>query len=137
MNTQTRILVVDDDFTSRKVLSRHLENYGQIDSAVSGKEAIEGVQKALETGEPYDLICLDILMPELDGQLVLQTIRELETKNGIAPGKGAKIIMTTCLDDAKNIMQAFRSQCEAYLVKPITKEALAKEVEALGFKELA
>ncbi len=137
MNTQTRILVVDDDFTSRKVLCRHLENFGQIDSAASGKEAIEGVQKALETGEPYDLICLDILMPELDGQLVLQTIRELETKNGIAPGKGAKIIMTTCLDDAKNIMQAFRSQCEAYLVKPITKEALAKEVEALGFKELA
>lgn len=134
MNAQPRILVVDDDFTSRKVLSRHLESYGMIDAAVCGTEAIEGVQKALEAGEPYNLICLDILMPGLDGQVVLQAIRDLETRNGIAPGKGAKIVMTTCLDDAKNIMQAFRNQCEAYLVKPITKEALAKEIEALGFR---
>ena len=132
MKTSLNILIVDDDFTSRKILSRYLQPYSETDVAVNGTEAVEAVRNALAENEPYDLICLDILMPGLDGQGTLLAIRTLESENGIKPGHGAKIIMVTCVDDAKNIMQAFRGQCEAYLVKPISKDALLKEMTGLG-----
>lgn len=127
-----RILIVDDDFTSRKILMRYLQPYGNLDVAVSGAEALDAVRNALEEGGPYDLICLDILMPGLDGHATLAEMRKAESEKGVRPGEGAKIIMTTCVDDAQNIMKAFRGQCEAYIVKPIRKEALLDEMRTLG-----
>jgi two-component system, chemotaxis family, chemotaxis protein CheY len=132
MNRALRMLVVDDDFTSRKILTRFLQPYGTVDAATSGVEAVEAIRNSLREGERYDLICLDILMPVMDGHATQNEIRKMETEKGIVSGDGAKIIMTTCVDDAKTIMQAFRDQCEAYLVKPITKEALLKELKSLG-----
>lgn len=119
-------LVVDDDFVSRKILQTILSNYGECHVAVDGKEALEAVNQSLFEDASYDVICLDIMMPELDGQAVLKRIREMEEENGIFGSDCSKIIMTTALDDSENIKQAFREQCESYLIKPISKEKLLK-----------
>ena len=72
----------------------------------------------------YDLICLDIMMPGMDGHKVLQKIRETERNNQVPLGNGVKIIMTTALGDKQNVLNAFRTSCDAYMVKPYDRNRL-------------
>ncbi len=128
-----KILIVEDDFASRKVMNAQLKLYGNCDTAVNGKEAVNAFREAIEEGQRYDLICLDIMMPEMNGHEALKKIREIELKNGIYGFEGVKIIMTTALADSKNVMEAFKEQCEGYLVKPVRKEKLIELLQTLGF----
>ena len=130
-----RALVVEDDFRSRKLLQRLLAPYGECDISVNGKEALKAFRLAVGDDQRYDLVCLDIMMPEMDGHTVLEEIRKMEKADGILGLDGVKIIMTTALSDAKSIMRAFKSQCEAYLIKPIDKEKLLKQLQTLGLLE--
>jgi len=110
-----------------------LSPYGICDSAVNGREALEAVEFAYENNEPYDLICLDIMMPEMDGQEALVRIRDMEESRGIHGLARSRVIMTTCLDDAQNILRAFsHGQCEAYLTKPVLPEKLSSQLRELG-----
>lgn len=126
------ILIVEDDFTSRRVLRQILETYGECDVAIDGEEALEAVRLALEGEKHYDLICLDIMMPKMDGQTALKEIRSLEEGRGIRPGQGARVIITSALDDSKNVLQAFRAQCDGYIVKPYDKAKIEAELDAQG-----
>ena len=128
MSADLNILIVDDEFSARKLLEVMLAPYGRCVLATNGEEAVKAAQQALTQDRYFDLICLDIMMPDMDGQEALKVIRQLENKKGIWPGNGAKVIMTTALQDASNIMTAFMEQCESYLVKPIEKEALLAEM---------
>lgn len=119
-------LVVDDDFFSRRVLQAMLAGYGECHIAIDGNEALFAFKQALAEETPYDVICLDIMMPEVDGHEVLKTIRQIEEKKNILGSDGVKVIMTTALDDSDNIKTAFREQCESYLIKPISKSKLVK-----------
>ena len=123
-----KTLIVDDDFTSRKLLLKILSGYGSCDVAVDGKEAVNAFKLALNEWEIYDLVCLDIMMPNMDGQEALVEIRKLEKEKGILGLDGVKVIMTTALDDADSVKTAFREQCEAYLVKPIEKDKLVQKL---------
>lgn len=122
-------LVVDDDFFSRRILQSIMASYGECHIAVDGKEAVFAFNQALAEEKPYDVICLDIMMPGADGQEVLKQIREIEQKKNILGNDSVKIIMTTALDDSENIKQAFREQCESYLIKPISKSKLVEILE--------
>lgn len=127
-------LVVDDDFFSRRILQTMLSGYGECHVAVDGKEAVYAFEQAMAEGAPYDLICLDIMMPEMNGQEALKTIRQKEEEKNIFGSDSVKIIMTTALDDSDNIKTAFREQCESYLIKPIHKSKLVdilKEFELI------
>jgi two-component system chemotaxis response regulator CheY len=128
MNT----LIVEDDFTSRLLLQELLKRYGPAHIAVNGKEAVQAVRLALEAGAPYALICLDIMMPEMDGREALKHIRALEATQGILSTHGAKIVMTTALSDMKNVCGAYAGLCDAYLTKPIEKLKLEGELRKLG-----
>ena len=130
-----KTLIVEDDFTSRLLLQELLNSYGPSHIAVNGKEAVEAVRLALEAGEPYDLICLDIMMPEMDGQEALRQIREQEEARGILSSNGAKIVMTTALADLKSVSAAYHSLCDAYLTKPIQKAKLLQELHGLKLIE--
>jgi len=125
------ILIIEDDVTSGKVLSRILQRYGTVTIATDGRQGLDSFKEALNNKTPYDLIFLDIMMPEIDGQEVLKEIRKTEELLGLFGFDGVKILMTTALDDTKNIMQAFRSQCEGYLVKPILKDKVHTEIKRL------
>jgi len=127
-----KILVVEDDFTSRLLLQEILKLYGCVDLAVDGQEAVAAVKEAIDNGEPYKLICLDIMMPAKDGQVTLQEIRAMEEAAGILSSDGVKIIMTTALGDPRNVMASYHSLCDAYIVKPIDKAKLSAELKRLG-----
>ena len=124
-----KTLIVEDDFTSRLLLQELLKGYGPSHVAVNGREAVEAVGTALKTGEPYDLICLDIMMPEMDGQEALKQIRQMEERAG--HHRVTKIIMTTALADKDNVVEAARSHCDYFLVKPIEKAKLLEELRKL------
>lgn len=128
-----KILVVEDDFSSRKLMQKILEKYGAVDIAVDGEEALEAVCLAIKEKEPYDLICLDIMMPGMDGHEVLRAIRKIEEERHINGLDQVKVIMVTALHDPSNILQAFRSQCEDYIVKPVRKNTLIEKIRKLGF----
>jgi two-component system chemotaxis response regulator CheY len=128
-----KALIVEDDFTSRLLLQEILKNYGGSHIAVNGREAVNAVAIALKEGNPYNLICLDIMMPEMDGLEALQKIRDMEEAAGINSTRGAKIIMTTALSDMKNVGNAFNKLCDAYIVKPINKAKLLEHLRQFGF----
>ncbi len=127
-----RILVVEDDFISRRLLCRYLEAFGECDVAINGVEAVEAVNQALMTKDPYDLICLDIMMPEMGGQEALAEVRKLEEGHGVSLGNGSKIIMTTAMDDSKNVRSAFKLSADGYAVKPIEKKKFIATLQGLG-----
>ena len=120
-----RFLVVEDDFASRKLLQKILSPYGEVDIAVNGLEAIEAFTHSLNEYPPYDLICMDIMMPEMDGQAALRRIRSIEKERGIASNREIKVIMTTALDDPKNVVEAYyKGGATSYVPKPIEKHML-------------
>ena len=126
-----RTLIVEDDFASRLLLQELLKNYGVVHVAVNGKEAVAAVEQALREGVPYDLICLDIMMPEMDGHQALVRIRALEEARGTVSTEGMKIVMTTALDDVKSVSAAYEELCDGYLVKPIDKIKLTAQLSEL------
>ena len=130
--TTMRSLVVEDNFVNRTLLVRQLANYGPCDSASHGEGAIESVKLAFDAGEPYSLICLDIMMPEMDGFETLTAIRNLETETG-HENHPTRILMISALDQAKHIMSAFDKLCDGYLVKPIDKKTLEDQLQEFGF----
>ncbi len=125
-------LVVEDDVTSRLYLSTLLQDFGETHAVVNGEEAVSAFSIAMDKGRPYDLVCLDIMMPELDGQDTLRAIRALEEKAGVLVGRGAKVIMVSALGDKDNVLTAFRELCDAYLVKPTSKAQLHRQLQTLG-----
>ena len=127
-----KTLIVEDDFTSRVLLQEILRPFGACHIAVDGKEAIEAVRVALEANDPYQLICLDIMLPNMDGQEALKRIRALEVNHWPNEDHLAKVIMTTALDDMKNVIAAYSNLCDGYLVKPIEKNKLLAELYKLG-----
>ena len=109
-----------------------LTSFGSCDIAVNGKEAVEAFKAAHEKGEPYSLLCLDIMMPEMDGQDVLQIVRQTENKMSIPLDERTRIIMISALQDKRNIQQSFRNGCDSYIVKPITADILEEEILKTG-----
>lgn len=128
-----KMLIAEDDFTSRLLLEKLLSPQGTVHTVENGREAVNAFRMSHEAGTPFDLICLDIMMPDMNGQQALEEIRAIEEEKGIVVGRGAKILMTTALDDAENIFTAFRGLCDAYLVKPIQKEKLLLHLKKFGF----
>ena len=127
-----KTLIVEDDFTSRILLQEILKDHGSVHIAVNGREAIEAVRAAMDTGRPYDLICLDILMPEMDGEETLRRIRSLEESRGILSSQGAKVFMTTAVEELHNVIESFRGLCDAYLYKPVDKARMRQQLRAFA-----
>ncbi len=126
-----KVLIVEDEMISRQIIVEYFSQYGECDTAVDGEEAVALFREALESGNKYDLISLDIMLPETDGQTVLKKIREIEAGHKIFGLKGVKVIMTTALNDFNNIKTAFNSQCEGYIVKPIDLDKLTAKIKEL------
>ena len=128
-----RILIAEDDFIGRKILQKFLIQYGACEIAVNGREALDAFMAAHRQGKPYRLICLDIMMPEMDGIEVLRAIRDHERNQGIPSGEQAKVIVTTALNDRRTVAQSEESGCEAYACKPLDLVKLREVMRELGF----
>jgi len=114
-----RTLIVEDDVTNQLLLQRYLSRFGECHTAVNGRDALIAFRSALEQHEGYDLVCMDIMMPEMDGHEAVREIRAFEETRGVVYGKGAKIIMTTTVGEIREVILCFKELCDAYLMKPI------------------
>ncbi len=119
-----KTLIVDDDIFNCKLLQSILKDHGECSIAMSGISAIQLFEEALRNGEPYDLVCLDIMMPEKDGYETLREMHALEQNQASPPSKRSRIIMVTALEEQENKTKAFYENCDGYLVKPVERKLL-------------
>ena len=119
-------LVVDDEIVNRVVAKSHLEKLGfEVDQAVDGKDCITKFK-----GQKYDLIIMDLQMPELDGFEATEEIRQLEQESGQKP--------VSILALSASILGTVWEKCEAvgmngYLGKPFRSEELNQKLQELLF----
>jgi two-component system chemotaxis response regulator CheY len=126
-----RALIVEDDYTSRIILENVLTNYGLCDAATNGLEATSVFRRALDEARPYDLICMDIMMPELSGQDALRQIRHIEKQMGVPAGDEVKVFLTTALNGTGEVIDAlYKGGASAYFVKPIHVDHFIKELKS-------
>jgi len=124
-----KALVVEDDQVHRLFLEKMLEPFGEIHVAENGREALDSFIQAMVDNEPFNLVCLDIAMPEMDGLETLKQIRKVETQK---KDQRVKVIMTTGHDEGGNVAEAFLSQCDAYLLKPVDRSLLLRNLQDFG-----
>ena len=129
-----KILLVDDQFITRALVKALLNEYGDCDVTQTGIEAIKLFEVALNSDSPYDLICLDIIMPEMDGLETLRKIRQIEEDHKLFGSDMTNVIIITSVDEKEVVMDAFKSGCEAYIVKPVCRERLFEQLDSLGYK---
>jgi two-component system, chemotaxis family, chemotaxis protein CheY len=124
-----RILLAEDDLACRLLLQTFLSRYGECHIAVNGKEAVEAFRISIEREQAYDMICMDIMMPEMDGREAVRRIRAIEEASGTLSTNGVKVIMTTTIDDVKEVIHCFQELCDAYLMKPIDLADLVEQMK--------
>lgn len=129
-----KYLIIDDDPDCCLLVSDILADYGHGHCVHDGTEALVAMRLALQDGDPYELVCLDIMMPNKDGHETLKAIRQLETQHGIRGLKRTKVIMTTSLREAKHCVRCFCEGCEDYVVKPVDHDELLGKMRALGIE---
>jgi two-component system chemotaxis response regulator CheY len=135
MGGRMKTLIVEDDFTNRLLLQSLLSRYGECHIAVTGKEAVEACRKSRLRGLPYDLVCMDILMPEMNGQEAVKLVRAQEASMGIHSSQGVKIFMITALTNVTEVMESFNQLCDAYLFKPLDVSKLLQELKTFHLIE--
>lgn len=128
-----RILVVDDDFASRKKMEKILQEFGDCFLAESGSDAIKIFKEAWDIGIPFDLISLDIGLPDISGIEVLAQIRTIEKDKAILKDKASQIIMVTANADQETVMNSLQAGCNSYIVKPFGRDNVIEKVSDLGF----
>ena len=131
-----KILLAEDDFASRKFMSKILDQYGDADITVNGLEAVDAFLMALDDDERYDLVILDVMMPMLDGYQVLSTIRKFETERNFKTEERTKVVMTTALNEEMNVKKAMEIGCDAYVGKPVNVERFTMLLGKMGFEKI-
>jgi two-component system, chemotaxis family, chemotaxis protein CheY len=128
-----RILVIDDEFAALKKLEVLLSKYGDCDAATNAEQAKASFVQAIKEGVPYDLITIDIGLPDTNGLELLKYFSALESRS---PKLGSKKIMVTGSGDADHVLDASK-YCDGYITKPIKKDVLAQKLKQLGIESEA
>ncbi len=128
-----KILIAEDNKPSSYILAKFLEPYGECSIAENGMIAVDLFVQSIQEGSPYDLVCIDILMPKMDGLKVLKAIKEIEKETKEADQPAVKTMMVTALGDTNNIYKAYEDGCDAYIIKPYTREKIFESLEDIGF----
>lgn len=129
-----RILILEDDPVSGKMMQKFLEPFGSLTLVTDGQQAIDAYRRACDGNAPFHLFMIDIMVPEIHGKEVLRMIRDMEHERGIPDYKRTRCVMTSSLGDSENIIESFHSRCDAYLIKPVDRKRLSGALQRLGFK---
>src|SRR6266436_1804146 len=118
MSEAGNILLVDDEPGMLRYIRTLLEvdDY-KVETASTGEEALQCVEKGLQP----DLILLDVLMPGIDGLETLERLRQMKP--------GAKVVMLSCVNDTRKVVQAMRLGAQDYLTKPFQKAELDSVID--------
>lgn len=133
VDKKIKILIVEDEFISRILLKEMLSPFGDCYEAADGHEALTAIEKSYESPEEYfDLVCLDIMLPGLNGHEILSKIRKIEKEIGVQGTDTVKVMMVSSLGDTKNIMKAMVvGKCQAYITKPVSRGRLEEQLRYL------
>ena len=132
-----KILIVDDEDISRKILLSKMGHMGTCVAVSSSKEAMAELDKAKAQDQPYDLITLDVAMPGIGGQELLEQIRKKEVQDKIPKTDRIKILMITSRMNVGTINACIRRGCNGYLTKPVSKAQLIQGLSQMGFDPAA
>jgi len=127
-----KCLIVDDDFQGRLIIQKMIGNRGECHQAANGKEAVLAFRQAQDAGEPYALVLLDVMMPEMDGLTALSEMRQIELERGRERPNAAKIIMLTAVSDERTVRAAALDSCDDYILKPFSGARLLKSLRDFG-----
>ena len=127
-----KILIVDDEMVSRRKMEIVMREYGDCQAVENGNAAIRAFTEAIETGAPFDLITLDVSLPDMDGTDVLSVIRKLENGNTIAEDKRVRVLMVTAHGDQETVMTSIVAGCDDYVKKPFKLETITQKLAKIG-----
>ncbi len=127
-----KILVVDDEPVSRQYLMKILSEFAECESVPNGMQALTAYKKGWEDWAPFDLMTLDVAMPDMDGKKVLQAVRSLENEKKVPKDKKIKILVTSAHADKETIISCAQMGCDDYISKPFDRETILKKINRLG-----
>jgi two-component system chemotaxis response regulator CheY len=111
-------------------VEKFLSPLARCDLAEDGLSGLIAVEQAIDGGDPYDLVCLDLVMPNMDGWEALRRIRVLEDARGLAR---VRVLILTARDSSQNMRRFLSSSSsEGFLLKPFRKSELFDSIKALG-----
>lgn len=115
-----KILVVDDQMTTRMLLRCMLENYGEVVEANCGRDGVGVFREALSGAAPFQLVCVDLGLPDIDGNAVLEQLRAAEIEHQVAAPATIVVVTGTVSDAARD--GALERSADAFLTKPVSYE---------------
>ena len=127
-----RILIVDDEIVSRTKMDTLMRSFGECRTAENGRQAIALLEEAVSDGQAFDLVTLDINMPDMQGPEVLQHIRALETNRHIPENKRSCVVMVTSQSDKANVLSCIGAGCNDYITKPFNIQIIRAKMDKLG-----
>lgn len=130
-----RFLVVDDSSSVRQFFQCVLAGHGECDMAVDGVEGVKLAGRAFMDNRPYDVIFLDIMMPQISGLTACRKIRDMERAAGLSQDGPCRIVMVSSLSDSGTMLKAqFESGADAYLTKPVEPAAIREILCGFGLE---
>ena len=127
-----KILTIDDELVSREKMKKIMGSFGQCESVENGYDGLELFKAALSAKEPFDLITIDVSMPDMDGTEVLHSMREIEEEFSVPKDARARTIMVTSHSDKDTIITCVQAGCDDYIVKPFDKTVISQKLYRYG-----
>ncbi len=124
-----RALIVDDELLNAVILMKYLGEDWECDFAINGTDAVDSFVNSCQKKVPYDLVCMDIMMPEMSGLNAVKALRDYEASHAVS--KKAGILIVTALADTADRLESHACGCDGYLVKPVTKQQFTEELQKL------
>jgi two-component system chemotaxis response regulator CheY len=121
-----RILIIDDEQVARARMNSLLSHWGLCETAENGNKALAMFARAVDEGQPYDLITFDIMLPDINGLELLRAVTEKETALGFRSRK----IMVSADGNTENVLQS-APDCDSFIVKPVSLEILKKKMHSI------
>ncbi len=127
-----RFLVIEDDPITGTLMQHILGQHGDAVHCTTGREALAAFCAGLDEGDPFDLATLDLALPDLSGDSVLQEIREEEFRRGIhGQTDRCQVIINTAKDDLDQMIGSLRHDPDGYLIKPINMDLVVEKINTL------
>lgn len=129
----SKALIIEDDLTSAKVVSTLLESLNFSTEIFStGKEGIDYIKESIKSKVHLSLLCVDVNLPDSDGIALLEQLRNFEEKNGKVGNDVTPVLFITGDDDMETFTDALSLANTGFLLKPISKDKLTKELSKFG-----
>jgi two-component system chemotaxis response regulator CheY len=133
--SELNILIADDSSSARALLESMLSPYGHCDFALDGREAVARFQAALDQGRPYDIIFMDIHMPDMDGLKAARKIKDIQSR--FQGQSRTKVVMLSQIRDKETMLKSqLQIGVEMYLTKPLEKGTLQETLVNLELLDM-